>query len=372
MPMTDLTPIKIPLINPNEPEALLAAIEVEEGQALAEGTTIALVETTKSTAEIKAEKHGYLVGLHYETGETIRAGDVLAYIGDSPGAKDPNLPPWAKEDVLEKEGHTGMQGLKITEPARELAAARGVDLSTLPRDRIITREMVEKMILPKKPLGPEQVPEGEKRLVVYGAGGHGRSVVALLRELGYFDIIGYVDDGYPIGDQVFGLEVLGGADHLATLAQNGVRMAINAVGGIGDLQVRLSVFDYLHKAGFFNPTVIHPTAFLEKSSHLDHGVQVFPFAYVGTEVQVGYGCIINTGAIVSHNCVLESYVNLSPGATLAGGVIVGEGALIGMQATVNLNVRVGQRVRIGNGATVKEDVPDGGVVPAGSIWPPRT
>ena len=52
MPMNELTPIKIPLLNPNEPEVLLAAVEVEEGQALAEGETIALVETTKSTAAV--------------------------------------------------------------------------------------------------------------------------------------------------------------------------------------------------------------------------------------------------------------------------------------------------------------------------------
>ena len=51
---------------------------------------------------------------------------------------------------------------------------------------------------------------------------------------------------------------------------------------------------------------------------LADGVQVYPMAYVGVRVQVGYGCIISTGAIVSHDCKLAPYVNLSPGATLAG------------------------------------------------------
>jgi len=36
---------------------------------------------------------------------------------------------------------------------------------------------------------------------------------------------------------------------------------------------------------------------------------------------------------------------------------------------VNLNVRIGSMVRIGNSATVKEQVPDGGVVRAGAVWP---
>jgi sugar O-acyltransferase (sialic acid O-acetyltransferase NeuD family) len=356
-------------LNPNEPEALLASIEVGEGQQLEEGDTIALVETTKSTAEITAEKPGYLVGLRFKVGETLQAGEVLGYIGASPDAKDPHLPPWSKTEEGEK--GLAVHDLRITEPARELALSSGIDLSTLPKDRLVTRGMIENLVLPKAPVGSESVPQGENRILVYGAGGHGRSLVALLRALGRYEILGFLDDGYEVGDSVFGLKVLGGAEQLAEFAQDGVRMAVNAVGGIGDLGVRLKVFDRLSEAGFFNPTVIHPTAFLEDGSQLDHGVQVFPFAYVGTEVSVGFGTIINTGAIVSHNCKLGDYVNLSPGATLAGGVMVEDGALIGMRATVNLFVHVGRRARIGNGATVKGDVPDGGVVPAGTIWPPH-
>jgi len=369
--MSELTPIKIPLLNPNETEALLAAIEVEEGQRVEEGDTVALVETTKSTAEITAEKSGYLVGLRFSEGETLQAGEVLAYIGTSPGAKDPNFPPWSKTDEGEVEKGSEIKDLRITEPARELALSSGIELSNLPKDRLVTRGMIESMILPKSPAGPEGVPEGERRVLVYGAGGHGRSMVAMLRALGTYEVIGFLDDGYEIGDSVFDLKVLGGAEQLNEFWQDGVRMAVNAVGGIGDLQVRLKVFERLSEAGFFNPTVIHSTTFLEESSQLDHGVQVFPFAYVGTEVSVGFGTIINTGAIVSHNCKLGDYVNLSPGATLAGGVMVEDGALIGMRATVNLYVHIGRRARIGNGATIKADVPDGGVVPAGTIWPPH-
>ena len=367
--MSELTPIKIPLLNPNEPEALLAALQVEEGQTLKKGDTIAVLETTKSTAEIQAEKSGYLVGLRFKEGETLPAGEVLAYIGESPDAKDPNLTPWSKTEALE--GDQEIRDLRITEPARELALSEGIDLANLPKNKLVTRGIIEKLIRPAAPAGPERVPERERRILVYGAGGHGRSMVALLRALGTYEILGFLDDGYEIGDPVFGLKVLGSAEQLNQFAKDGVRMAVNAVGGIGDLEVRLRVFDHLSKAGFFNPTVIHPTAFLEKSSQLGHGVQVFPFAYVGTEVTVGFGTIINTGAIVSHNCKLGQYVNLSPGATLAGGVMVEDGALVGMRATVNLYVRIGRRARIGNGATVKADVPDGGVVPAGTIWPPH-
>ena len=40
-----------------------------------------------------------------------------------------------------------------------------------------------------------------------------------------------------------------------------------------------------------------------------------------------------------------------------------------MGVTINLNVEVGNGARIGNGATIKSDVPDNGIIRAGSNWP---
>ncbi len=369
--MDKLTPIKIPLLNTNEPDALLVSLECKEGAPVKQGQVLAVIETTKSTGDILADKAGYLVGLRYMEGETLPAGEVLAYIGETPDAQDPALPPWGGQDTLQPEEKYDPVGLRITTPARELALASGLDLSSLPHGPLITQQMIEKRLSGQIPPQPQPIPAGEKRILIYGAGGHGRSLAALIRKLGNYEILGFLDDGYPPGDQVFGLPILGGSEKLPELAQDGVRLAVNGIGGISDLQVRLSVHDLLYQAGFFCPTIIHPTAFLEESASLENAIQVFPFAYVGTEVTVNFGCIINTGVIISHNCELAPFVNLSPGATLAGGVTVGEKTLIGMRATINLNVHIGKAARIGNGATVKADIPDRGVVPAGSIWPPR-
>ena len=366
-----LNPIKIPLLNPNEPEALLSDLPVAEGTAVTAGQVLAVIETTKSTGEVLADADGYVVGLRYKAGDTLQAGDVLAYIGDRPDANDPALPPWVGQDDLRADTPEGLSGLRITEPARELALAEGLDLDGLPQGILVTRQVVQNLLQEAKPAPAMVVPQGPTgtRLLIYGAGGHGCSLAALVRQSTDYEIVGFLDDGVPVGVQVDGLPVLGGGEKLAELAEAGIRQAVNGVGGVGDLPARLAVYGRLARAGLYCPTVIHSTAFLEDSATLADGIQVYPLAYVGIRVQVGFGCIINTGVIVSHDCDLAPYVNLSPGATLAGGVSVGEGALIGMRATVNLNVRVGKRARIGNGATVKADVPDGGVVPAGATWP---
>jgi len=69
-----VTSVTIPLLNPNEPEALLAALHIHEGQHIRAGDLLATLETTKSAAELAAEQEGFVAGLHREQGATVRAG----------------------------------------------------------------------------------------------------------------------------------------------------------------------------------------------------------------------------------------------------------------------------------------------------------
>jgi len=206
-------------------------------------------------------------------------------------------------------------------------------------------------------------------LVVYGGGGHSKTIIELVRAAGSLRLVGIIDDNLPIGMSILGLPVLGGADRLPGLFADGVRLAVNAVGGIGNVSVRIRVFDTIARAGFSCPTLVHPSAWVESSVHLADGVQVLAKTYISSDVQIGFGSVINAGVVVSHDCILGRIVNLSPGAMLAGGVVIEDYVQVGMAATINLNIRVGQEARIGNGATVKSNVPSGQVVRAGTIWP---
>jgi sugar O-acyltransferase (sialic acid O-acetyltransferase NeuD family) len=207
-------------------------------------------------------------------------------------------------------------------------------------------------------------------ILIYGGGGHGKQVLELISVSGNYKIAGFIDDGISPGSEILGVLVLGGSTLLPDLYDSGVRFAVNAVGGIGNISIRLKVFHTLVSEGFECPTLVHPTAYIEPSAKLEKGVQVFAHAYVGSDAVIGFGSIVNTGAIVSHDCRIGEYVNVSPGAILAGQVTIDNNVLVGMGATINLNVHVGSNSRIGNNATVKTDVPDNSIVHAGCVWPP--
>jgi acetyltransferase EpsM len=374
--------VMIPLLNPNETEAVLVSLNVSNGQKVAAGDLLGVLETTKSTCEIIAEGEGYVSGLRLALGQAACAGDVLCYIQAVPPVTEVESQPAvaARRGELPQSASQLPDGLRITQPALALARQEGLDLSLLPLGPMVTESTVRDLLSNQKiqfrQTEPAQKPEERvanpfdpAALVVYGGGGHGKSIIELVRLLKVYHVVGIIDDGLPAGSQVLGVPVLGGKDALAGLYQRGVHLAVNAVGGIGNLGSRLKVFDNLAQAGFSCPAVVHPTAFVEDSARLANGVQVFPHAYVGSSVQVGFGSIINTGAIVSHDCSLGEAVNLSPGAILAGAVQVAARTLVGMGVTINLEVKIGTGVRIGNGATIKADVPSGAIVKAGTIWP---
>lgn len=206
-------------------------------------------------------------------------------------------------------------------------------------------------------------------LLFYGGGGHAKALIELVRSLGSYRIAGIIDDGLAPGETILGVPVLGGAASLPDLAARGMRHIINAVGGIGNVAVRLKVFDEIARAGLDCPTLVHPSAVVEASACLEQGVQVLAQSYISSAARIGFGSVINAGVVVSHDCVIGQVVNLSPGAMLAGGVIVEDFAQIGMGVTINIGIHIGKGARVGNGATVKKDVPAGQVVRAGTIWP---
>ena len=206
-------------------------------------------------------------------------------------------------------------------------------------------------------------------LILYGGGGHGKTLIELVRASGMYHWIGIIDESLTTGSQVLGVPVLGGPEKLPDLHAAGVRLAVNGVGGINRPEVRLRVFDILAAAGFSCPAVVHPTAWVEPSARLEGGVQVLAQSYISSQAVIGFGSVINAGVVVSHDCRIGRCVNLSPGAMLAGGVQVEDLAQIGMAATVNLNLTVGRAARIANGATVKADVPPETRVRAGAVWP---
>jgi sugar O-acyltransferase (sialic acid O-acetyltransferase NeuD family) len=370
---TSAVQVLVPLLNPNEPEARVVSLNIISGQRVAKGDLLFTLETTKSTADVTAENGGFVLHLQISEGQIVNAGEIACFLADSPDwsppetgsipeGKPPTKPLFGPEAEIP-------EGLRISQPALALARRESLDLSTLPAGPLITEKWIREIL--DQAGRTEEVfrdidPAG---ILIYGGGGHAKTLIDLIRLQGTYSIAGILDDGIAPNTHVMGIPVLGGGEKLPDIFNRGIRLAANAVGGIGNVNIRIKIFERLVQAGLACPTLVHPTAFIEPSARLSEGIQVLSQAYIGSEAELGFGVIANTGSVISHDCKLGDFVNVSPGALIAGAVHIGSGALVGMGVTVNLGVQVGPNARIGNGATIKEDVPENGIVKAGTIWP---
>lgn len=367
----DAYQVTTPLLNPNEPGAKVASLLVQEGQYVSKDSVLCILETTKSTAEVIAEVDGYIVALQVSENDLIQAGSLICFLANN---KDWQPTSANKGSFAEKRSPDNLDadlpaGLRISQPALKLAEEMNLKLTLLPLGPLVTEKMVRELVGAPASMNATEMVFDPRELIIYGGGGHGKSLIDLIRSQSLYHIHGVVDDGLKPGEKILDIPILGGNEVLPELFNQGIRQAVNAVGGIGDITSRMKVFHLIAENQFTCPTVTHPSAVIEVSAEISSGVQVFSQAYIGSQSKVGFGAIINTAAVVSHDCILGDFVNLSPGVLLAGGVIIGKSTLIGMGVTINLEVTVGENVRIGNGATIKADVPDNSLVKAGTIWP---
>lgn len=209
--------------------------------------------------------------------------------------------------------------------------------------------------MPNRPLVP--------RLVILGAGGHGRAVSELVRDIGGIEIVGLVD-ALPGAAAMLGVPVLGTEAALPGLAAVGVGLACIA---LGDNDARLAAAARLLALGFALPALVHPSVVRAGSASVGEGAVVLPLVVLGACARVGRLAIVNTGAILEHDVELGEGTHCGPGAVLAGGVRVGARALIGAGAACRPGVSVGAEAVVGTGAAVVADVPAGitvGGVPA--------
>lgn len=186
------------------------------------------------------------------------------------------------------------------------------------------------------------------RLLVVGAGGHGRSVAEAAELSGQFEAVGFLDDALLAGKSVLNVAVLG-----PMVSMSHHRSAADqTIVAIGNNAVREKLMLQLTSAGFVHATVIHPRAIVSPSAVLSEGSAVMAGAIVGTEARLGVGSIVNCGAVVDHHAIVEDFGHLGVNASMAGGTALGRGAWMQAGAALGYGVTVPAGVTLAPGEAV--------------------
>lgn len=200
------------------------------------------------------------------------------------------------------------------------------------------------------------------KLLILGAGGHGKVVAEIASHMKQWDEISFLDDNLEL-KEVNGYNVIGSINDYKSY-KNEYEYAFVA---IGNNKVRLSLLEKLIKYEFKIPILIHPFTAISNRVEIGIGTVVIAGAIINTNTSIGKGCIINTTSSVGHDCIVEDGVHISSGVNIGGTTTIGKCSWISIGSSVINNINIGRDVLVASGSSVIKDVEDGvlvGGVPA--------
>jgi len=193
------------------------------------------------------------------------------------------------------------------------------------------------------------------RIVIAGAGGHGREIYAWLTLSPRFRAAHKVDDIVFINDVCAPLLAARVIDSIQGYVPEPRDRVIVA---LGDPEARASVAAQLSKRGGRFQTFVHDDALVASSAVLGEGAVACPRSVVSADARLGAHVHVNVGAVIHHDAVVGDFSTLGPGSYLLGGASVGPFSYVGAGAVILPDRHLGARVKVGAQAAVTRDFGD--------------
>ncbi|MCX6498342.1 MAG: acetyltransferase [Arthrobacter sp.] len=193
-------------------------------------------------------------------------------------------------------------------------------------------------------------------LLLVGASGLAREVLACVRESGQFDVVGVLDDDESkIGSAMDGAAILGPASYALRYPDARAVVCVGAGRGRERVVAGLTGLGY---PGYRFATVVDPSVRVPYSCDIGPGSILLGNIALTSGITIGSHVVMMPGVTLTHDDEVEDYATLAAGVSLGGGVRIGRAAYLGMNSCVRERIRVGAGATIGMGAAVLADVPD--------------
>lgn len=180
-----------------------------------------------------------------------------------------------------------------------------------------------------------------RRVIIIGAGGHGKVVADIVKCRGD-EVIGYLDDKSQ--DELPEFKIIG------TTHDVGKFDDVWYFPAIGNATIRENIFKQNSDIQWY--TAIHPAAVIADDIFIGRGTCIMANVVINPGATIGAGCILNTASTIDHDCIISDFVHLSPGVHISGTVAVGEKTWVGIGACIVNNVTICANCVIGAGAVV--------------------
>lgn len=199
-----------------------------------------------------------------------------------------------------------------------------------------------------------------KKIALIGAGGFGREVLQLLKDINNvkptWHVLGFFDDHPKLaGKDIHGYPVLGPLNLLEDESYH----SINVVCTIGQPSSKKKVIEKLKQINetLSYATLIHPSAIVGEHVQIHEGSVICAGTVMMTDIEIGKHVIINKLCSIGHDAVINDFAAIAPGATVAGHVNIHQNVDIGTRAAIIQGIEIGANSVVGAGAVVTKDLP---------------
>ena len=191
------------------------------------------------------------------------------------------------------------------------------------------------------------------RIILYGCGGHARSIINVIREAGYRKDIILIDDNVKRDEIILGCR---------TQRRYDLRQDDDYIVAVGDNRKRAQQYqELLGLGGGHCRSVVAVSAYIGMEAEIGVGTFVAPNAYIGPQAIVGNNTIINTGSIIEHETQIGDHTHIAPRTTVCGRTRIGNFVFCGAGSTIIDTIEICDNVVIGAGAVVNRDIVEPGI-----------
>ena len=201
-----------------------------------------------------------------------------------------------------------------------------------------------------------------KDIAIYGAGGFGREVACLIKQINdslenpRWNFIGFFDDNETLKGcrNEYG-EVLGGQNEL-----NVWKKPLDIAIAIGNAKVVKLIAGNIQNPLVDFPNIIAPnTTWLDKDNvRVGKGNVICSDCLISCNVEIGNFNVFNGLILIGHDTTIGNYNVIMPSWNISVGFVFGECNFMGVKSAVLQYIKIGNNVRISAGSVLMKNAKD--------------